>query len=158
MLQLTSLYRYPLKSGAGEALRQATIDGLGLAGDRRWMVVDNASGRFLTQRLLGRMTALQARWQGENLLLQAPGMPELPVLLPDSRAALRSVTVWGDSLQVPDAGDAAAHWLSSFLQRDCRLVQVPAQRARQVDPADGLADAATQLLNLIHRCNPSFQS
>ena len=135
MLQLSSLYRFPLKSGAGEALRQATIDVLGLAGDRRWMVVDNASGRFLTQRLLGRMTALQARWQGEDLLLQAPGMPELPVLLPDSRAALRSVTVWGDSLQVPDAGDAAAHWLSSFLQRDCRLVQVPAQRARQVDPA-----------------------
>ena len=69
MLQLSSLYRFPLKSGAGEALRQATIDGLGLAGDRRWMVVDNASGRFLTQRLLGRMTALQARWQGEDLLL-----------------------------------------------------------------------------------------
>jgi hypothetical protein len=41
--------------------------------------------------------------------------------------------VWSDSLQVPDAGDAAARWVSDYLQRDCRLVQVPAERARQVD-------------------------
>jgi uncharacterized protein YcbX len=123
-----------LKSGAGEMLQRAAVDALGLAGDRRWMLVDTASGRFLTQRLLQRMTALQARWQGADLLLQAPGMPALLVPLPDAGAALRTVRVWDDSLQVPDAGDAAAAWLSSFLQRDCRLVQVPAQRARQVDP------------------------
>lgn len=138
MLQLTSLYRYPLKSGAGESLQQATLDNLGLAGDRRWMVVDCLSGRFLSQRLLGRMTAVQARWQAEDLLLQAPGMADLLVRLPAADAELRSVTVWADSLQVPDAGDAAAAWLSSFLRRDCRLVQVSAQRARQVDPAYAL--------------------
>ena len=31
------------------------------------------------------------------------------------------------------AGDAAAEWLSAFIGRPCRLVQVPEARARQVD-------------------------
>lgn len=133
MLQLTSLYRYPLKSGAGESLQQAALDRLGLAGDRRWMVVDSANGRFLTQRLLPQLGRIVARWQGDSLLLDAPGMPSLLVLLPVNGSALLDVRIWTDSLQVPDAGDAAAQWLSHYLQRDCRLVQVPVERARQVD-------------------------
>ena len=136
MLHLSGLYRYPLKSGLGEALEQGCLDGLGLAGDRRWMVVDSATGRFLTQRLLPQMTQLLARWQGsERLLLAAPGMPELQVALPGEAAELRGVTIWRDSLRVPDAGEAAAAWLSRFLGRACRLVQVPQARARQVDTA-----------------------
>lgn len=100
------------------------------------MVVDSQSGRFLTQRLLPQMTQLLARWQGsEQLLLAAPGMPDLQVALPDEDADLRGVTIWRDSLRVPDAGEAAADWLSRFLGRACRLVQVPEARARQVDTA-----------------------
>ena len=133
MLQLTSLYRYPLKSAAAEPMQSASIDELGLLGDRRWMVVDAANGRFLTQRLLPQLGRIKASWQGVNLLLEAPAMPALQVLLPNAQSQLRAVTVWRDSLQVPDAGDAAARWVSDYLQRDCRLVQVPAARARQVD-------------------------
>ena len=135
MLRLAALYRFPLKSGRGEALEQAQVDALGLRGDRRWMVVDASNGRFLTQRLLPAMTQLQACLQGDGLQLQAPGMPVLPVPLPAAGSLLRDVTVWSDTVQVPDAGDAAARWLSDYLQRDCRLVQVPAERARQVDTA-----------------------
>ena len=133
MLQLTGLYRYPLKSCAAEAMQHALIDELGLHGDRRWLVVDTGNGRFLTQRLLPQLGRIKASWQGDNLLLEAPAMPALPVLLPDANSPLREVTVWSDSLQVPDAGDVAARWVSNYLQRDCRLVQVPAERARQVD-------------------------
>jgi len=134
MLRLSGLYHYPLKSGVAEPLNHARLDALGLAGDRRWMVVDGESGRFLTQRLLPQMTQLHARWQGgEQLLLRAPGMPDVQVALPGEGAELRGVTIWRDSLRVPDAGDEAAAWLSRFLARPCRLVHVPAARARQVD-------------------------
>lgn len=125
-----------MKSAAGQVLQSSPVDGLGLLGDRRWMVVDKASGRFITQRLLPQMGRIQAHWQAEqSLLLSAPGMPELAVAVPDVTAELRDVSVWSDSLQVPDAGDAAATWLSRWLGRDCRLVYVPLARARQVAPA-----------------------
>ncbi len=125
-----------MKSAAGEALHETTLDALGVQGDRRWMVVDAETGRFLTQRLLAQMTQLQARWlDSTHLQLSAPGMADLPVAVPDTEAPLRGVTIWRDSLQVPDAGDQAAQWLSQFLGRACRLVQVSEPRARQVDTA-----------------------
>ncbi|MCM2320329.1 MAG: MOSC domain-containing protein [Pseudomonas sp.] len=136
MLRLSALYRFPVKSLGGEVLQRAAVDGLGLAGDRRWMVVDAASGRFLTQRQLGRMAQIGARWlDGATLELSVAGRASLTVAVPPADEALRGVTVWGDSLQAPDAGDAAAAWLSAFLDRDCRLVHVPSSRARQVDTA-----------------------
>nr|WP_298136906.1 MOSC domain-containing protein [uncultured Pseudomonas sp.] len=136
MLNLSGMYRYPLKSGAGEPLTQTRVDALGIVGDRRWMVVDAQSGRFLTQRLLAPMNRITTAWQGsEQVLLSAPGMDDLPIAVPDQQAELRPVAIWRDSLSVPDAGDAAAAWLSQFLGRACRLVYVPAQRARQVDQA-----------------------
>lgn len=135
MLSLSALYRFPLKSAQGESLVRAQLDVLGLAGDRRWMIVDTSSGRFLTQRLLPQLTQLRAQWlDAEHLLLSLAGRADLLVTLPEVDAPLRAVTVWSDSLQVPDAGDAAALWLSDWLGRACRLVQVPAERARQVDP------------------------
>ena len=136
MLHLSELYRYPLKSAAGEALRETALDALGVQGDRRWMVVDAQTGRFLTQRLLAQLTQLQARWLGStHLQLSAPGMADLQVAVPDEHAPLRAVTIWRDSLQVPDAGDEAAQWLSQWLGRACRLVQVSSPYARQVDTA-----------------------
>ncbi|MDO8696924.1 MAG: MOSC domain-containing protein [Pseudomonas sp.] len=134
MLSLSALYRFPLKSAVGESLQLAQLDALGLSGDRRWMIVDASSGRFLTQRLLAQLTQLKALWlDAQHVRLSVAGRTDLLVALPSAAAELRSVTVWGDSLQVPDAGDAAALWLSDWLGRPCRLVQVPAERARQVD-------------------------
>lgn len=80
MLRLTALYRYPMKSAIGESLARAELDGLGLAGDRRWMLVDASNGRFLTQRALPQMSQLSARWNATGgLSLRAAGLPELEV-------------------------------------------------------------------------------
>ncbi|MEO4046463.1 MOSC domain-containing protein [Pseudomonas sp. CAU 1711] len=133
-MQLSALYRYPLKSARGESLSSSPLEALGLAGDRRWMLVEPESGRFLTQRLLPQMSQLTALYNAAGgLSLSAPGFGSLEVALPQPDADLRGVTVWRDSLRVPDAGDAAAEWLSAFIGRPCRLVQVPEARARQVD-------------------------
>lgn len=134
MPSLSALYRYPLKSAAAEVLSHSFVGAQGLLGDRRWMLVNVASGRFLTQRglpVIGRITAL---WQADgSLRLQAPGMSELLVAVPDNAAQRRNVTVWSDGLNVPDAGDEAAQWLQQVIGQPCRLVQVPEALARQVD-------------------------
>ena len=132
-MHLSSLYRFPLKSAAGESLQRCASDSLGLLGDRRWMVVAAGTGRFLTQRVLPRMALLQAHWQGDTALkLAAPGMPELPVRVPDDKT-MRCVQVWSANPVVPDAGETAAAWLSDFLGQACRLVYLPEDDGIQVD-------------------------
>lgn len=134
-MHLCSLYRYPLKSGSAETLEHGRCDELGLIGDRRWMVVDAASGKFLTQRVLPKMALLEARLaEDDALMLNAPGMDALVVPAPAEGSSLRGVLIWRESLQVPDAGDAAAIWLTRWLERPCRLVHLPNSRAIQIDP------------------------
>ncbi len=146
-MQLSALYRYPLKSARGESLVSSPLESLGLHGDRRWMLVEPESGRFLTQRLLPQLSQLSALYNADGgLSLSAPGFDGLEVALPQPDQDLRGVTLWRDTLRVPDAGDAAAEWLSRFIGRPCRLVQVPEARARQVDtgyaqPGDKVAFA-----------------
>jgi len=143
-----------MKSAAGEALSETLLDDLGVQGDRRWMVVDAETGRFLTQRLLPSITQLNVRWLGPvYIVLSAPGMHDLRVAVPGELSVLRDVTIWRDNPQVPDAGDEAAQWLQQVIGQSCRLVQVPEALARQVDqhyaqPADrvGFADGFPLLL------------
>ncbi|MET0847698.1 MAG: MOSC domain-containing protein [Pseudomonas sp.] len=141
MLRLSALYRYPLKSGKGETLQQVSLDKLGLDGDRRWMLVDEASGRFLTQRVVGQMSQLSALWNADGgLTLSAPGRSPIDIALPASDAELRGVTIFKDSLRVPDAGDAAGAWVSEFIGKPTRLVQIPVDRARTTQAGYGRDD------------------
>ncbi|WPO98499.1 MOSC domain-containing protein [Pseudomonas sp. HR96] len=136
-MHLSALYRFPLKSAKAESLSRSPVDKLGLGGDRRWMLVD-ASGRFLSQRALPQMSQLSALYNAAGgLRLAAQGLPTLDVELPDAGAELRGVTVWSDTLRVPDAGDVAAAWVSRFLGKPTRLVHVPPERARRLGSAYG---------------------
>ncbi|MCU1732785.1 MULTISPECIES: MOSC domain-containing protein [unclassified Pseudomonas] len=137
-MRLSALYRYPVKSAQGEALQQSPAGLLGLAGDRRWMLVDAGNNRFLTQRAFPQMSQLSALYAADGgLLLNAPGQPTLHVAVPSPDDALRGVTIWRDTLQVPDAGDVAAEWLSAFMGRAVRLVHVPEKRTRYLPSGYG---------------------
>lgn len=137
-MHLSALYRYPLKSAIAEPMQGSAVDLLGLQGDRRWMLVDEATGRFLTQRAVGKLSQLSARYNDSSgLKLSAAGMSALLVALPGADQDLRGVTIWKDSLRVPDAGDAAAAWLSEFVGKPTRLVQVPETRARSLEAGYG---------------------
>ena len=141
MLRLSALYRYPLKSAKGEHLPKAALDKLGVVGDRRWMLVDEATGRFLTQRTDPQMSQLSALWNAAGgLTLSAQGFEALDVEVPEPEKDLRGVTIWRDTLRVPDAGDMAADWLSRFIKKPIRLVHVPVQRARTTEAGYGRDD------------------
>lgn len=49
-LKVTGLFVYPVKSCRGISLSSAQLEKTGLAWDRRWCVVKQATGRFVTQR------------------------------------------------------------------------------------------------------------
>jgi len=49
-MRVLELWRYPIKSVGGERLDTATVTTLGIDGDRRWGLVDDATGYVLTGR------------------------------------------------------------------------------------------------------------
>lgn len=129
-LQLSGLTIYPVKSAAGIGLSRAEVVARGLAGDRRWMVVD-PQGKFITQRSVPAMALIRVTLGPAALQLAAPGQPNL--VLPAALAANGeevSVAVWGDRCLALAAGSEADDWLSQVLQRPCRLVYMPDQCQR----------------------------
>lgn len=71
---LSELYRYPVKSGQAQSLQASPVGLLGLQGDRRWMVVEEENGRFLTQRAWPRLGLIKASDDDHGqLLLETPG-------------------------------------------------------------------------------------
>lgn len=132
-VRLTGLYRYPVKSFAGQRLERVTLDAFGLQADRRWMLVDR-EGKFLSQRQLPRMALITPRVESRNLLLQAPEMPPVTLPQPGAEAERIQVRVWHDQCEA-QLGEASVNaWLSEFLGLSCRLVYMPDETVRRVDP------------------------
>lgn len=130
-MHLSALYLYPMKSCAPLPCEAAEVQPRGLAGDRRWMVVDE-DGRFLTGRQLSALTLIRARPVGEGLELQAPGQDTLHVAVPEAGPRIR-VTVWDSTVDARPAGDEADAWLTAVLGRPVRLVHMDAAARRPVD-------------------------
>ncbi|MES2187896.1 MAG: MOSC N-terminal beta barrel domain-containing protein [Pseudomonadota bacterium] len=118
---VAQLFVYPVKSCGGIALQQSPLAASGLAFDRAWMVVDE-QGFFVTQRSLPRMALVRPELRAHDLVLRAPGMPELAVPLALAGPQLQ-VRVWRDTLLAREQGDLAAQWFSDFLGQRLWLVR-----------------------------------
>ena len=133
--RVAALHLYPVKGMRGLARAETEVAAHGLAGDRRWMVVDD-EGRFLTQRQLPDMAQLEAEPVADGLVLRHGGDAHA-VQRPAADAVRLSVTIWRDTVPVAAAEGASAAWLSARLGRPCRLVYMDDERARPVDPVFG---------------------
>lgn len=130
---LSSLHLYPVKSCAGISVPEVELDRFGPVGYRRWMLVDRA-GDFLTQRTLPGMALVRVEpGEGGGLRLVHQGA-SLDVDVPGPEAPRAEVRVWSEQVPAADAGDRVAAWLSARLQRPCRLVYMPDDTRRRVDP------------------------
>ncbi len=134
-MQLSEIFVYPIKSAGGLSLTEARLDEFGIADDRRWMVVDEA-GDFLTQRSEPRLALIRPRLGRETLDLSAPALPSLEVPRECAGPAC-TVRVWNDAVSVTDCGPEASLWLTRLLGRPTRLVHLPAQSVRPLDPQYG---------------------
>ena len=131
MPQLAAINIYPVKSCRGVAVSAAEVDGRGLVGDRRFLVVDGA-GRFLTQRAHPRMALIEAALIPGELVLSSAGRNavHIPLQRGPPCPELRTVTVWQDTVTADDCGEEPAAWLSEFLGLPCRLVRAGAAYTR----------------------------
>ncbi|MFR0354504.1 MOSC domain-containing protein [Streptomyces sediminimaris] len=133
---LQSIHIHPVKAFRGFAPREAAVEPWGLAGDRRWTLIDDG-GKVVTQRQQPRLALAAAELlPGGGVRLSAPGTASLTVPVPRPAGTV-PVDVFGDKVEGVPAEAAAAHaWCSDYLGTGVRLVHMddPATR-RPVDPA-----------------------
>ena len=72
---VTEIWRYPVKSMAGERLDSCLVTDTGLEGDRRWALVDgapNRQGKLYTNTQDARLMTYRARLAGEGVEVAMP--------------------------------------------------------------------------------------
>ncbi len=134
-LTVTSLHVYPIKSCRAVDLKAVRFDALGPLYDRRLMVVDATTSRYLTQRELPRLTLITPQLGPTALQVSAPQMPTLKVSLTSERTERREITVWRFTGPAEDLGEHAADWISTVVERACRLVRFAPDVVREVNPS-----------------------
>lgn len=135
-ITLTGIRRYPVKSTRGQDLGSAVIEPWGLAGDRRWMVVDE-DATAITAREVHRMLLVHPQLVTDAagapaLRLAAEGMPTLTVATPT--VASGDVRIWKDTVAAASAGDDADAWISAMLGQPARLVYLDDPTRRATNP------------------------
>jgi len=132
-ITLSGLYIYPIKSLKGIALEEAGIERRGLQFDRRWMLVDEEN-TFITQREYPRMATIALELQAEGLRASAEGMEDLLIPYIPENQARAPVTVWTSTCEAAFVSERADEWFGRFLQSSCRLVYMPDDVRRAVNP------------------------
>lgn len=121
-----ALFRYPVKSMLGESPAQLRLDRRGVAGDRRYAVLDPdgklGSGKSTKRfRRMEGLLACSARYEGDTALVRLPDGRELPALSPEAAEAVgavvgRPVTI-GAERDVPHLDATGLHLVSTAALR-----------------------------------------
>ena len=151
-LQVTGVRVYPVKSMEGNYVDSARMEPWGLAGDRRWALV-NGDGSNLTARRVNGLLGLRAELLGDTgIRIVDRSGSSIDVDKPRGGATIH---VGFDGLdRATPAASAADGWLSERAGAEVRLVWQEDATARPIAPEDGgmpgdvvsLADAAPLLL------------
>jgi uncharacterized protein YcbX len=137
--KIAQLFYYPVKSCAAIETDSAMVTPYGLQNDRRWMVMDAKTGKFITQRQKAKMAALQATVINQEVLMLGIQGSEESLMVEvtkdaSSSHALHNPWIWGDQPDAIDQGDLAASFLSEFLGINVRLLHIEDSQLRVVDP------------------------
>ncbi|MCR6498810.1 MOSC domain-containing protein [Shinella sp. CPCC 101442] len=125
-MKVEGLNIHPLKSGRAIPVESATVRLDGLAGDRRFMIVE-PDGRFITQRELQALARVEATAVGESLHLEMDGRQIFASFEPEDRL---EVTIWDSPVNAAVADEAVNDALSDWLERPVKLVHMDAQAHR----------------------------
>ena len=114
VLELASLWMYPVKSVRAVAVSTARLGPEGLDGDRR-LLVASAANLALTQRQHPLLATVSATLEGNRLSLRAPGQPTLNETIPLEAGKPVTAALFGSAISLFDQGQAAAKWLTALL-------------------------------------------
>jgi len=151
MSQLARIRIYPIKSCRGYDVTAAHLDTLGLAGDRRFQVV-NLDGKPFTQRSHPVMATVTAALHEKTLDISAEGVGRCMVSLAHPPAPQTTTTmVWGSTgLQADLVSSESDQFFSQLLGESAILVRTGSTFNRPIKNHDdrrvGFADAYPLLI------------
>ncbi|KLT64338.1 MOSC domain-containing protein [Pedobacter sp. BMA] len=133
--QLSEIYIYPIKSLGGISLTESAIAETGLFYDRKWVLIDD-TGTFITQRKYPQLSLLEVSITAENLTVAHKENPTLRITFPIAKTTGKPipVTIWDDLTEGIEVDKSVSDWFSGFMNMPVRLVSMPEQARRIVDP------------------------
>ena len=135
MLQISRLFVYPVKSLGGISVSSALLTDRGFQHDRRWMLV-NEQNIFMTQRDYPQMALLQTHITENGISIFHMDDIHERITIPfcNSSGTRLTVQVWNDYCEAIFVDRQIDEWLSRKLNVTCRLVYMPDDSMRKVDP------------------------
>lgn len=134
-IYLSGLYIYPIKSIAGISLKKSFAGERGLEYDRRWMLIDE-NKKFITQRKYHEMALINLKLEGDHMILShsSKDIGEIEIPLKINEGDRIQSAIWSDDVEVIWPNLTADRWFSEVLNTKCRLVYLPDDSKRQIDP------------------------
>lgn len=131
-MHLSEINIFPIKSLKGISLEKALVEDRGLQFDRRWMLIDEKN-QFLTQREFPQLATIQVKIYDKSLIVSAKDNT-LKVPFGATVDKTASAKVWSSSVKSKVYNDEINQWFSDILELNCKLVVMPEEAQRKVEP------------------------
>ncbi len=132
-MKLSEINIYPIKSLKGISLCKAKVEQRGLQYDRRWMLVDD-NDKFFTQREFPKMATLAINLTDNGLQVKTSNFEHLFIPYEPTTDEKIKVCVWQSVCDAIVSDNNINGWFSEVLQTKCRLVYMPDESKREVNP------------------------
>ncbi|QSE98891.1 MOSC domain-containing protein [Fulvivirga lutea] len=133
-MKLSRIIIYPIKSLGGIELQSSLVTERGLKYDRRFMLVDD-NNKFLTIRQHKEFLFFTVELTDDGFVVKNKESDEsINVPFDITEGQKVPVRIWDDSVDGIVAADSINKWFSSQLKMSCRLVYLPDESPRRVQP------------------------
>lgn len=144
-LKVAALFVYPVKACAATALEAADAEPLGLAGDRRFALIDE-SGVAITQRDHPILATVRPSLASHKLQLDLGGLAEMTI---DQFTEAATVDVWGKRIAALAAPQRLTATLAEYVGAPLRVVRLdPAAERSFADSRPVLVTTSAMLAAL----------
>lgn len=142
-MKVSEIWIYPIKACRGIAVTTGSCEARGLRHDRRWMLVDRESGRFVSQREDSRLARVDVSLVDNGYEVRS----EVGTLsVPESvEGDVIDATIWKDTIDAIEFAPGSALF-SELLSRDVQLVYQSGARATSRGGSVSFADGYPFLL------------
>lgn len=127
---VAGLFRYPVKSTAGQALQRVQVGEEGLEADRRYMVA-KPDGTFLTARRYPALLRIAAEPIDGGLRITHPELPDIEAHENEFAAEPIATAVWRDEFEALTTTRALDEWFSAAIGDPVKLLWV-GRRSRRL--------------------------